>query len=108
MTYTALVTAKLARFYSREFIKDHRQVSFREDGIEHPWQDLKRYTASRGNTWLHPEFYVGDFGCPCMDFTLPDGEPDSIIEPFDSVLPGFQERYFALGGKGGEVRTTTA
>jgi hypothetical protein len=43
-----------------------------------------------------------------MDFTHPDGEPEAIIEPFDSVLPGFQQRYFALGGVGGEIRAVVA
>ncbi|KAG2184675.1 hypothetical protein INT43_000588 [Umbelopsis isabellina] len=91
-------------FVHANLLKITDKVHFEEGGKEKPWELLKRYTASRGNTWLHPEFYVASFGRACMDFTHPDGEPEAVTESFDDTLPGFQQQYFGLGGKGGETR----
>lgn len=91
-------------FIHANLLKITDKTHFENEGKERPWDTLKRYTATRGNTWLHPEFYIAPFGRACMDFTHPSGEPEVILESFDEMLPGFQQRYFELGGKGGEKR----
>ncbi|KAI8388684.1 mannosyltransferase putative-domain-containing protein [Radiomyces spectabilis] len=73
--------------------------------VEQPWQLIKRYTMSRANTWLMPQFYISDNGQACMDFIHPEGEPECVLEQFDQVVPGLQEAYFAFGGIGGETRS---
>ncbi|KAH8554605.1 mannosyltransferase putative-domain-containing protein [Umbelopsis sp. PMI_123] len=93
-------------FVHANLLKITDKAHFQQGEKERPWVLLKRYTATRGNTWLHPEFYIAPYGRACMDFTHPSGEPDAITEPFDDILPGFQERYFELGGRGGEQRVS--
>ncbi|KAI7879378.1 hypothetical protein K492DRAFT_178835 [Lichtheimia hyalospora FSU 10163] len=72
--------------------------------IERPWQEIKRYTKSRSNTWLSPAFYIAPGGRACMDFTQFQNEPDTSLTNFDDILAGFQDKYFDFGGIGGETR----
>ncbi|KAL1921953.1 uncharacterized protein VTP21DRAFT_10595 [Calcarisporiella thermophila] len=71
---------------------------------DHPWQGVKRYLTSRRNTRLRPEFWISYDGRACMDFMGGEGEPETTVDDFEQVLPGFRDLYFQVGGKGGEER----
>ncbi|KAG2218095.1 hypothetical protein INT45_000018 [Circinella minor] len=80
---------------------DNQQQSFHE----RPWRQIKRYVNSKGVTNLSPGFRVAPGGKACMNFINGAwNEPETVIEEFDEVLPGFQNTYFELGGIGGEAR----
>ncbi|KAI7857955.1 mannosyltransferase putative-domain-containing protein [Circinella umbellata] len=80
---------------------DNQQQSFHE----RPWRQIKRYVNSKGVTNLSPGFRVAPGGKACMNFINEAwNEPETVIEEFDEILPGFQNTYFELGGIGGEAR----
>ncbi|KAI8876902.1 glycosyltransferase family 71 protein [Backusella circina FSU 941] len=85
-------------------ISDKRHYLVDTNGTERPWQFTKRSTMSHQNTWIRPQFYISMKGQACMDFSQGAGEPESVIEGFDTLVPQFQENYFRLGGIGGETR----
>ncbi|KAI8980467.1 mannosyltransferase putative-domain-containing protein [Pilobolus umbonatus] len=82
-------------FVHANLIKDTPPGSFITPN--HIFDLLKRSTLSHNNTWIKPEFYVGN-GRPCMDFTHREGEPEAVTEVFDDVLPQLQNKYFEYGG----------
>lgn len=72
---------------------------------EHPWDLAKHSSLSHSNTWIKPEFYIGNGGRACMDFTHRQGEPEAVTENFDVIAPNLQSNYFKFGGIGGETRS---
>ncbi|CAO3589027.1 unnamed protein product [Absidia cylindrospora] len=94
-------------FVHANLLKITDKVHFlQQDGVmtERPWQWIKRYPKGTKTTWLLPKFYVNGFSRPCMDFSSAQGEPQTELEPFDSVVSGLQRLYFDFGGIGGETR----
>ncbi|KAI9260623.1 mannosyltransferase putative-domain-containing protein [Phascolomyces articulosus] len=77
----------------------------KEEYYEQPWQQIKRYVDNRGITNLSPSFRIAPGGKACMNFVNSlYGEPETVIEDFDQILPDFRNAYFELGGIGGETR----
>lgn len=85
-------------------ITDRQNFMKSGGGREHPWDLAKKSSFGRNNSWIKPEFYVAAGGRACMDFTHREGEPEAVTEDFDRLLPGLQDKYFELGGIGGETR----
>lgn len=83
-----------------QFMQDHLGQT-----VERPWQEIKRYSDSKGRTWLMPTFYIAPGGRACMDFSSFQGEPSIVVQNFDGVLGDFQDLYFEFGGIGGETRS---
>ena len=80
---------------------NNEQQNFRE----RPWHQIKRYVNSKGVINLSPGFRIAPGGKACMNFVNRAwGEPETVTEEFDEILPGFQDAYFELGGIGGEER----
>jgi hypothetical protein len=90
-------------FIHANLIKEFTHDELSPDHEEGVFRIYKRYTATKGNTWLKP-YFSGIGAVPCMELAAGQGEPDIDEDKFEKLVPGWNAHYKKHGGTGGGLK----